>query len=141
MKEYTSNIKQDSTLELKTKSGSPFKIRLSQMFGLTMPYKTYLVTMDQYGTDHPIVTEFFNNTGLTITWARNDVGTYVATLDKQIDPYKTQVFVGPTNSGLNFITAGVDFGGGNILINTYSSVPAAADDILYITAFELRIFE
>lgn len=46
--------------------------------------KTYIAHLSQTGTANPIVTEQYNNTKLTFTWARTGVGTYEITSSQNI---------------------------------------------------------
>lgn len=61
-------------------------------------YKDYVISLTQSGTNDPVVTEFNNNTGLTITWTRQSAGVYDGTVSTSFDTTKTWVQVtGGTN--------------------------------------------
>ena len=56
-------------------------------------YKDYVIKLTQSGTNDPVITEFQNNTGITITWARQSQGVYDGTPDTNLDTTKTWVQV------------------------------------------------
>lgn len=65
---------------------------------LAFNYTTYVISLTQSGTDAPVITEFENNTGLTITWVRQATGVYDGTPNTSFDTTKTWVQVtGGTN--------------------------------------------
>ena len=47
-------------------------------------YKSFVGELSQEGTDDPVITTFFNDTGATFTITRGDVGTYILTSDTEI---------------------------------------------------------
>ena len=47
------------------------------VLGASQPLR-YVALVTQTGTNDPVATEVFNNTGATITWARTGVGAYTA---------------------------------------------------------------
>jgi len=61
-------------------------------------YKDYVIKLTQSGTNDPVITEFQNNTGITITWTWQSQGIYDGTPDTNFDTTKTWVQVtGGTN--------------------------------------------
>jgi len=46
--------------------------------------KAYIAGFDQTGTDDPVVTEIYNNTGATFTWARTSTGQYTVTASSAV---------------------------------------------------------
>ena len=44
----------------------------------------YIASFDQTGTDAPVVTEIFNNTGATFTWTRTGTGQYNITANSAV---------------------------------------------------------
>lgn len=56
-------------------------------------YKDYVISLAQSGNAAPVITEFQNNTGLTITWVRQAAGVYDGTPNTSFDITKTWVQV------------------------------------------------
>lgn len=56
-------------------------------------YKDYVIKLTQSGTNDPVITEFQNNTGITITWTWQSQGVYDGTPDTNFDTTKTWVQV------------------------------------------------
>ena len=53
-----------------------------------IPYKTYMAKFTQTGTNDPVVKVLYNDTGITVTWKRLQVGTYVGNFSKNVSPSK-----------------------------------------------------
>ena len=53
-------------------------------FDTILGYKSYSAKWTQQGTAAPVVTELQNNTGVTFTWSRPQVGTYVITASSAV---------------------------------------------------------
>ena len=62
------------------------------------PYKLFSANLTQAGTDAPVVTVLYNDTGITWTPAYEDVGAYFLVPDTPPNPAKTQVFIGTSKA-------------------------------------------
>jgi hypothetical protein len=67
--------------------------RIGDLKSSVCGYKEYVIAFSQSGTNNPVITEFQNNTGLTITWVRAAPGVYDGTPDTNFDITKTWVQV------------------------------------------------
>jgi hypothetical protein len=67
--------------------------RIGDLKSSVCGYKEYVIKLSQSGTNDPVITELQNNTGLTITWARNGDGVYDGTPDINFDMTKIWVQV------------------------------------------------
>ena len=71
--------------------------------GTSQTYKSYIALINQSGTNAPVATVIYNDTGSTFIWNYDDVGSYIATSSSPILlGNKTVVFVtAQGNSGNN----------------------------------------
>jgi len=71
--------------------GNPTKTAtVSSVSGLVNKgYKDYVIKLTQSSSNDPVITEFQNNTGKTITWVRQSQGVYDGTPDINFDTTKT----------------------------------------------------
>lgn len=63
----------------------------------------YRATLTQTGTSAPVATIIANTLGGTVVWARGSAGFYTGTLASVFSANKTQVFVGTSPNGANFV--------------------------------------
>lgn len=102
----------------------------------------YRAKLRQTGTGAPTAVVLENNTGLTITYSRTDVGTYRATPSSNPGENKAIVFIG--HGATKCFTEASWYGTGKIEIQTYTvdvdGAPAMADDLLYDTDIEFRVY-
>lgn len=71
-------------------------------------YSTYQAKVTQSGTSNPSATQLANSFagGTTFTWARTGTGTYTITASGAVfTAGKTQVFFGPLNNALGYVSA------------------------------------
>ena len=64
-------VKDDTIEENSTKSFSAGSVA-----ALALNYKSYVIALTQSSANDPVITEFQNNTGITITWVRQSPGVY-----------------------------------------------------------------
>ena len=100
-------------------------------------YKSYIALINQSGTNAPIATVIYNDTGSTFTWNYDDVGSYIATSSSPILlDNKTVVFVtaqGNSGNNQNKIFGGTRYNDTSIGLFTSS------DGILKLN-FEIRVY-
>lgn len=107
--------------------------------------KSYVALLSQSGTAAPTATVLFNTLGGTPAWARIGVGAYTATLASAFTLNKTAVFTGGADSALDlplFLTMGR--ASSSIMkveaFNSSGSPAVLADDILFNTSIEIRVY-
>ena len=115
--------------------------------GGALPYKSYVAKLNQTGTDAPIATEIYNNTGGTFTYTREATGFYF--INSDIDLSNAIVLTG-VNTGYEIgwgssysaiIGINYDIFGNKFVLQTidiYNNIPA--DNILYDNAIEIRVY-
>ena len=105
--------------------------------GYEPPYKVYTALINQSGTNAPVSTVIYNDTGSTFTWNYDDVGSYIATSSSPILlSNKTVVFVtaqGNSGNNQNKIFGGTRYNDTSIGLFTSS------DGILKLN-FEIRVY-
>lgn len=70
-------------------------LSLGQVPGLGLLYKSYTAIINQTGTNAPIATELFNNTGADFVYSRDSAGVYDAILSVPVlTEGKTIIFLG-----------------------------------------------
>ena len=103
----------------------------------TKPYKSYIALINQSGTNAPVATVIYNDTGSTFIWNYDDVGSYIATSSSPILlGNKTVVFVtaqGNSGNNQNKIFGGTRYNDTSIGLFTSS------DGILKLN-FEIRVY-
>ena len=67
--------------------------KVEDLVNFVKGYTEYVIVMSQTGTNNPVITEFKNNTGLTITWTRQSSGVYDGTVSTSFDTAKTWIQV------------------------------------------------
>ena len=105
--------------------------------GTSQTYKSYIALINQSGTNAPVATVIYNDTGSTFTWNYDDVGSYIATSSSPILlDNKTVVFVtaqGNSGNNQNKIFGGTRYNDTSIGLLTSS------DGILKLN-FEIRVY-
>ena len=105
--------------------------------GTSQTYKSYIALINQSGTNAPVATVIYNDTGSTFTWNYEDVGSYIATSSSPILlGNKTVVFVtaqGNSGNNQNKIFGGTRYNDTSIGLLTSS------DGILKLN-FEIRVY-
>ena len=105
--------------------------------GTSQTYKSYIALINQSGTNAPVATVIYNDTGSTFTWNYEDVGSYIATSSSPILlDNKTVVFVtaqGNSGNNQNKIFGGTRYNDTSIGLFTSS------DGILKLN-FEIRVY-
>ena len=105
--------------------------------GTSQTYKSYIALINQSGTNAPVATVIYNDTGSTFTWNYDDVGSYIATSSSPILlGNKTVVFVtaqGNSGNNQNKIFGGTRYNDTSIGLLTSS------DGILKLN-FEIRVY-
>ena len=100
-------------------------------------YKSYVALISQSGTNDPVATVVYNDTGATFAWGYDDVGSYYATCSEGILlSGKTVVFVtaqGNPGNGQNKLF------GGTRLNNSTVALNAESNGILDLN-YEVRIY-
>ena len=100
-------------------------------------YKSYIALINQSGTNAPIATVIYNDTGSTFTWNYDDVGSYFATSSSPILlGNKTVVFVtaqGNSGNNQNKIFGGTRYNDTSIGLFTSS-------DGIFKLNFEIRVY-
>jgi len=146
-KKQYDNINRLSTIELKDTRGKSFTMYLRDLYYALLPYKVMMGQLQQYQTDAPIQITHVNNTGLTIQWTRENSGIYHGVFLNEsgdqvtLNIEKTEFLLGGQTSQLGFTMANVAWSGTEIEIYTYDETQTPADEALYYTTFELRIFQ
>lgn len=73
------------------------KVTAQQIKDFVLPYKRYVATLDQTGTNAPVATVLENTLSGTLVWTRNSAGVFFGTLANEFpDPNKVIIFVTPT---------------------------------------------
>lgn len=105
---------------------------------LTRPYKYYIATLSQSGTNAPVAVVHENTIG-AIVWSYIGVGTYRATLAGAF----------PVTNDVWRVISGVGNGGSaklysldqdRMTIITYDNAGAGANDLLDLTSIEIRVY-
>lgn len=130
-------IKSTDYLEVSVYNGSTYDSKKVNSDYLK-PYKVYTALLTQSGTSAPTATVLENTIG-SIVWSRTSTGYYKATLTGAFTVNKTAVIVGSEDPSYTYgsrrITAD------EVLLRTYNiSTASFADDILYETTFEIRVY-
>jgi hypothetical protein len=102
-------------------------------------YKVYTALLSQSGTNNPTATVLHNTLGGAITFSRTGIGQYDiflggVPLNIAKDPFKTIVFISVIDN--NAATAFAK--GGTIL--TRSLAGSLTDDVLWISSYEIRVY-
>lgn len=110
--------------------------------GNQAPYKVYTALLTQSGTDAPTAVVLQNTIG-DITYLYDDVGSYLISSDELFTDGKTQMFFGALsiqnhnwgiimegNKGINYLG-----------FQTLNESGALANDYLYNTSIEIRVYE
>lgn len=104
------------------------------------PYKKYVANISQSGSSDPVVTEFENTLGITITATRGFAGEYLMTASGSVfTAGYTWVMIG---KGKQYNYHIYDFVNSDteIVIYTYDG-NTQADDILSDTSIEIRVYQ
>ena len=100
-----------------------------------LPYTSLVQLLTQTGTNAPVATEVYNNTGQTFTWTRQSAGNYTITASSALFTVnKTIVFL---NNGS---TANVTQVPWNRVGDTIVTLSLGTDDRLINGSFEVRIY-
>lgn len=98
------------------------------------PYKVFVGLINQTGTDAPVLNEFENTLGVTITTDRSSAGDYtiIASASVFTDAASTWVMFGSSNGFEAFKQLWID--------NQTIRFGSSADDIFLNTAIEIRVY-
>lgn len=98
----------------------------------------YVALLTQTGTNAPVATILQNTLGYVPTIAYDDVGQYIISLDAATDSNKLWYTISQAISSTGFFTM-FDGGTGNVFI-TSSDTGAQANDLLFLTPIEIRVY-
>lgn len=100
---------------------------------------TYTGLLIQMGTSDPTVIEIQNTIGGTPVWSRTGIGEYMVTITGKFTENKTITTI--TNVTINNDKIAIIRNDENsILIYTFNSSGAAADNVLGNTSFEIKVY-
>lgn len=112
---------------------------------VTRPYKIYVSSMTQTGTNAPVETIHENTLGSAISWGRTSAGVYLGTLNGAFTTGKTWIQVSGINlDGSNAAFVFLNVGSVNqIILRTYLDQTTEIDDILSINPahIEIRVYK
>lgn len=103
--------------------------------------KKYIALLTQTGTNAPTATVLENSLGGTVVWTRTGAGDYLGTLTGAFSQTKThiifQAYQDVSGNNINTIARQDN---DKIFINTRDGAGAGADDILYYTSIEIKVY-
>lgn len=103
-------------------------------------YKVYTALLTQTEMDAPIPTVLENTIG-NIIWARTGAGDYTGTLNNAFTQDKTFVlYKSVYNTGGTYISVVYRANQNYFQIQTRDNLGAGADDVLYETSIEIRVY-
>jgi len=103
-------------------------------------YKVYTALLSQSGVDAPTSIELENTLG-TITFGYNNVGNYSVLSDSLFILEKTAIFLSPlNNAGNNAIAVINPAGASEFFLETLDILGASANERLFYTAIEIRVY-
>jgi len=113
-----------------------------------LSYRVYFGLFTQSGTSAPTVTVIENTLGVSPVWQRTDAGVYsttnpVAVADKTFSPQDRMVIRGSNESGAVLLCTTTAVGVGHgflIMTRTYDDQDTNADDLLFQTFIEFRVY-
>jgi hypothetical protein len=103
-------------------------------------YKVYTALLTQSDTNAPIPTILENTLSGTPVWSYTDAGEYVITLTGEFTPGKTFITITVTSVGLIYFPIIVPIDVDTIRLVTYDDNMTFANDLLYATSFEIRVY-
>lgn len=126
---------------LVVQSGTAKKCESEDVGGGGASYLKYVAMLTQTGTDAPTATVLENTLGGTVVWSYSDAGVYIATLSGVFTESKTYCIAGNNTSGFLIFGKSVELPGENsLLLQTNASDGTPANDSLYQTAIEIRVY-
>lgn len=130
-------IKANDYIEVSVYNGSTYDSKKVNSDYLK-PYKVYSALLSQSGTSAPTATVLENTIG-SLVWSRTSTGYYKATLTGAFTLNKTLVFVGADDPENSYGSRRID--ANELLLKTTDSTNTFADDILYFTSIEIRVYQ
>lgn len=105
-----------------------------------LPYKVYTALLNQGGETAPTAIVLENTLG-TITFGYNNVGNYSVLSDSLFILEKTAIFLSPlNNAGNNAIAVINPAGASEFFLETLDILGASANERLFYTAIEIRVY-
>jgi len=121
-----------------------------------IPYKSYICKMTQTNENAPVVTELYNDTGLSLTWTRNGVGIYQTnTIQGDTDKIVCFISNGGSSNSASTVGSSIYFFTYNTFSNNFffiirsfatttngTNVPTVglSDNLLYSASIEIRVY-
>ena len=111
-----------------------------------LPYKLYSAILTQTGTNPPVDTILYNDTGAVPLWSYDSTGHYTAVFNGAIPDQKATVLVGGTerfDTGLGY---GRQRATDAVVVNSvlldggFTGNPVLSDDVLQLTSIEVHIY-
>ena len=108
----------------------------------SLPYTSYVCKIDQIGTNDPVESILYNNTGLTLTWSRIGVGQYRAVWSTPVNSTKVTVnTMGIFDNAPNLINV-IGFSNTSFTLSTWKITGGTVevDSIFKATPIEIKIY-
>lgn len=105
-----------------------------------LPYKSYVVVLNQTGVTNPVATVIVNELG-SMVWTRNDVGVYTLTSDAKFKAGKfwSNISGGADSQAMSLMRVSDS----ELTLSTYTGFIASGDPVdgqLYHQMFEIRVY-
>lgn len=126
---------------LVVQSGTAKKCESEDVGGGGASYLKYVALLTQTGTDAPVATVLENTLGGTVVWTRSDIGVYLGTLANTFTDAKTVCFMGNNLAPNGYFGKSPEVpGDDDLLLQTTDGNGSNADEFLYQTSIEIRVY-